>query len=171
MKKTAIATTVFILILAAAPFIAFADHASINSKVFLPTILNGPLLVCVGSTNNNNTGGNTLPPCNNVCDLVAQIANIIYFMIGVVIWIVTPVLIATAGIMYMLGGPNPEMVGRAKKTITGAVWGIVIVLCAWLLVSTFVTFLNIKGIGGFGLSSCDLSGNTQVPLQYFGQPQ
>lgn len=147
----------------AAPFIAFADHAPINSQVFFPTILNGPLLVCVGSTNNNNGTGSTLPPCNNLCDLVAQIANIIYFIIGVVIWIITPILIAVAGIMYMLGGPNPEMVGRAKKTITGAVWGVVIVLCAWLLVSTFVTFLNIKGIGGFGTPNCTLSGGSSSP--------
>jgi hypothetical protein len=54
--------------------------------------------------------------------------------------------------MIMLGGASPEMVGRGKKTITGAVWGIVIVLCAWLIVFTFVSAFGglSKYVGGFG---------------------
>lgn len=54
--------------------------------------------------------------------------------------------------MIMLGGANPEMVGRGKKTITGAIWGICIVLLAWLIVFTFVGALGglSKYVGGFG---------------------
>lgn len=139
--------TIFIPV--AVPSVVFAAHNSINSQVFNPTVLAGPLLVCTGVSSNGGPIGNT---CQNLCDLVAQVAQVIYYMIAVVIWIVTPILVAVGGIMIMIGGASPEMVGRGKKTITGAVWGIAIVLCAWLLVKTLVspiTGLGISGIGGF----------------------
>ena len=141
------------LIAIAAPYLAFADHNPIKTNVFDPTILGGPLLVCVGA---DGLGGTAIPKnCENLCDLVAQIANVLYFMIGVVIWIIVPILVAIGGIMIMIGGANPEMVGRGKKTITGAVIGLVIILCAWLIVFTFVSaFGNLgKYVGGFGGSS------------------
>ncbi len=147
----AIISLVLILVPVATPAAVFAASNPIKSNVFLPTILAGPLIVCVGASASN-TGSNSLPVCSNLCDLVAQIANIIYFTIAVVIWIIAPILIAVGGIMIMLGGANPGMIETGKKTITGAVWGIVIVLCAWLIVFTFVSAFGNLGqyIGGFG---------------------
>jgi hypothetical protein len=166
MKKTAIAAIALIILSAALPSAVFAANAGINSKVFLPTILNGPLLICVGAPNGSNAAAGAVSSvCSNLCDLVAQIANIIYYAIGVVIWIITPILVAVGGIMIMLGGTNPEMVSRGKKTITGAVWGIVIVLLAWLIVFTFVAAMGnlSKYVGGFGGSSgkaaCSITGS------------
>lgn len=135
------------------PSLSFADHNSVNSNVFVPSILDGPLVVCTG------TGGGGFKACSNLCDLIAQIANVIYFMIAVVLWIIAPILLAVGGIMIMLAGTSPEMISRGKKTITGAIWGIVIVLCAWLLVFSVVhAFGNLgKYIGGFtGSGSSDL---------------
>lgn len=170
MKNKFTIILVLILALVAMPYFVFANHNNINSNVFVPTILGGPLIVCTGypsgGTANNLTeaAGNSFPTCNNLCDLVAQIANVIYFAIAVVIWVITPILIAVGGIMIMLAGASPEMIGRGKKTITGAVWGVVIVLLAWLLVFTFVSaFGNLsKYIGGFpgGPAACSISGNT-----------
>lgn len=142
----------------ALPYVASADNAGVKSNVFNPTILRGPLLICVGASGTN--GGNQLPVCNNVCDLVAQIANVIYYAIAVILWIITPIMIAVGGIMIMLGGANSEMIGRGKKTITGAVWSIVIVLCAWLIIATFLAAMgNLSNyIGGFGGTSvCSVS--------------
>ena len=156
MKKLLIACLAILSVapLIAAPYVAFADHNNINSNVFVPTILAGPLTVCVGAQNVN-TGGSNFPVCNNLCDLVAQVANVIYFFIAAVIWVIAPVLITVGGIMIMLHGASPEMVGRGKKTITGAVIGIVIVLCAWLIVFVFVGAMGNLGhyVGGFGGSN------------------
>ncbi len=166
MKKTAIAILALIILSAALPSAVFAANAGVNSKVFLPTILNGPLLICVGAVNGPNAAaGAVSQTCSNLCDLVAQIANIIYYMIGVVIWIITPILVAVGGIMIMLGGTNPEMISRGKKTITGAVWGIVIVLLAWLIIFTFVSAFGKLGsyVGGFGgpngKAACSITGS------------
>lgn len=130
-----------------APSIASAYNAGVKSNVFNLDTLRGPLLICSGS---NTAGG--LPMCNDLCDLVAQIANIIYFMIAVIIWIVAPALVAASGIMFMIAGPNPDMIGRARKTLTGVVWGLAITLCAWLLVFTFVHAIGnlSQFVGGFG---------------------
>jgi hypothetical protein len=144
------------------PSAVFAATGPLNLKtdVFNPTILAGPIILCVGASPTNNAGNTSMPVCNNLCDLVAQIAQVIYYAIAVVIWIVTPVLVAVGGIMIMLGGANPEMVGRGKKTITGAVWGVVIVLVAWLIVFTFISAFGKLGtyVGFFpgGKSTCSV---------------
>jgi hypothetical protein len=153
MKKRFFINILLAVLMVASPYIAFAAHNPISSNVFSPTILQGPLLICTGVP----TNGAVASQCNNLCDLVAQIANVIYFAIAVVIWIITPILVAFGGIMIMIGGASSEMIGRGKKTITGAVWGIVIVLCAYLIVYTFVKAIGITGVGGFGVSNCNLS--------------
>jgi hypothetical protein len=147
----------------AMPYLASANTIPIKSDVWNPTILSGPLLICTGVPGS----GAINATCNNLCDLVAQIAQIIYFMIAVVIWIVTPITITVAGIRLMMSGANvaeptkenPGERSKAKKMITGVVVGTVIVLCSWLMVKTVVTFFGISGVGGFSpnVSVCPLS--------------
>jgi hypothetical protein len=140
-----------ILIPIFAPGAAMAATAALKSNVFNPSILTGPLTLCVGSPAVN-TGGNNLPTCQNLCDFLVQVAQVIYFAIGVVIWIIVPILVAIGGLMILLAGASPELVSRGKKTITGAIWGMVIVLCAWLIVFTFVNAFGglSRYVGGFG---------------------
>jgi uncharacterized membrane protein YgcG len=153
----AIFATALVLIPVMMPSAAFAASNPIKSNVLDPLsslfALKGPLTVCVGAPSGNaSSTTSSMPICNNLCDLVAQIANVIYFTIAVVIWIIAPILVAVGGVMIMLGGANPGMIETGKKTITGAVWGIVIVLCAWLIVYTFVNAFGGLGkyVGGFG---------------------
>ncbi len=160
-KNFLIAGLAFVAIMTVtAPYVASADTIGVKSNVFSLDTLKGPLLICVGAPVPGSSGGAgpVSAVCNNLCDLVAQFANIIYFFIAVVIWIVVPALVAVGGIMYMLAGPNPSMVERAKKTLTGAVWGLAIVLCAWVIVYTFANVVGIGGIGGF--STKDVNGNS-----------
>ncbi|HVO28555.1 MAG TPA: hypothetical protein VMT81_01050 [Candidatus Paceibacterota bacterium] len=154
MKHPLAIKLIFAIALLALPYVAAAGHAPVKSNVFDPTILNGPLVVCTGT---GSSGTASLPACSNLCDFVAEMANVIYFVIAFILWIIAPILILVGGIMIILAGASPEMVGRGKKTITGAVWGVVIVLCAWVLVSTVVQFFHLTGlIGGFGTAACTL---------------
>jgi hypothetical protein len=148
------------------PLVASANNTGVFSDVFDPVILQGPLVVCSGSPG----GGKIGSVCNNICDLVDQIANVVYFFIAVVIWIIAPILVAVGGLMIMFYGASPEMVSRGKKTITGAIWSIVIVLCAWLIVYTVVTFFNIQGVGGFNATLCTLPSNSTTNTTN-GNPQ
>ena len=152
-----------LLLILASPCFALADSRSPNSNVWNPSILNGPLVVCTGTltpaiTLPDGTVTPYIPPCNSLCDLIAQIANVIYFMIAIILWIVAPVLVTVGGIMIMLAGANPGLIETGKKTVTGVVWGVVIVLCAWLIVKTVVTNFGISGVGGFSTSSSTNTG-------------
>ena len=91
--------------------------------------------------------------CGNLCDLISQFINIIYIAIAWVIWIIAPIAFIAGGIMYMLAGANPGMESTAKKALTGTVIGVVIVLCAYVIIFTFVKFLGIANIGGFSPNS------------------
>lgn len=134
-----------------APTLAFAKSAGVNSNVWSPGILKGPLVTCTG------TGTGKVPyACESLCDLVSTFANVVYFFIGVVIWIVTPILFAWSGLLFMLSQGNPGRQGDAKKMITGTVIGILIVLCAYLIVFTFIKIVGISGVGGFGTPACPL---------------
>jgi len=111
----------------------------------------GPLVSCTGNYLNG-TGA----PCQNLCDLVNTIINVLYFLISVCIFIVAPVSFAIGGIMIMVAGANPEMLSKGKHTITGTAVGILIVLSSYLIIATFLGVLNITGIGGFGSATCSI---------------
>ncbi len=132
------------------PYLAFA---AINSNVWSPTILKGPLISCTGA---GTAGGTDTKNCQNLCDLVSTAANVIYFGIGVVIWIIAPIMIAWSGIRLLIARGRPEKISEAHKMITSVVWGLVIALCAYIIVYTFIHVLNITGIGGFGTSACSV---------------
>jgi ABC-type uncharacterized transport system permease subunit len=101
-----------------------------------------------------------LPPCADLCDFMAEIIQIIYFIIGVGIWILVPIMVGYAGVRMILARGNPGSVSEARKAALGAVIGVAIMLCAWLIVSTFVALFGLAGsIGVFGGSG----GNCLAP--------
>jgi hypothetical protein len=154
MKKTLLITT--ILALSFLPVLASAQSLP---NVWDPTSIKGPLISCTGG---GAPGGTQNKTCQDLCDLVFTIASDIYIAIAFVIWIILPIMFITGGIMYMLGGANPSLLEKAKKALWGAVIGAVIVLCAYLLISTFINFMKITGIGGFnGTPTCTISASGQ----------
>ena len=113
----------------------------------------GPLVSCTGNYLSSNSDGTTPNPCTSLCDLVGTFINIVYFGMSIGIFIIAPIMIVTGGIMILMAGANPGMLETGKKALTATVVGLVIVLSAYLIVNTFVTVLNITGVGGFGNSS------------------
>jgi hypothetical protein len=160
--KTSLATfaLLFCTIAIALPALASAASNPPNSAIWNPSILKGPLVTCIGASSQTLSGSFVgplqLPVCENLCDLISTVLNVIYFVIAFVIWIAAPISVAVGGIMYMFAGANPAMVTKAKTILLGVVWGIAIVLCSYVLVSTFVKVLNITGIGGFGTAACSV---------------
>ena len=66
-------------------------------------------------------------------DLKATITNIISWILGIVS-LVAVVMIIIGGLQWMTSAGNEEKVEKAKKTISSAVVGIVIVILAWAIV-------------------------------------
>ena len=148
------------------PYVVFAAaQSSIHDNVWSINTLKGPLVTCWGApvTYTNNTSGNgfttsTNPnACHDVCDLVATTANVVYFGIGVVIWIIAPIMFAWSGISLMLSRGNPEAASGAKSRATRTVIGLLIVICAYIIVYTFVHVIGVAtSIGGFGADACTI---------------
>lgn len=131
------------------PYISFA--AAYATPNLWPSGFWGPLVSCTG---NYLSGRN---PCTNLCDLIGTAINIIYFAMSIGIFIAAPVLFVAGGIMMMIAGPNPGMLDKAKKLFTGTLVGLLIILCSYLIINTFVTVVGIQGVGGFlGNAACTI---------------
>lgn len=116
----------------------------------------GGLISCQGSfLNAPSVNGNTPPPtCTNLCDLINTFINIVYFLISIAIFIIAPISLVVGGIMIMFAGANPGMLEQGKKVLTGAVIGLAIVLCSYLIVATVLKVLGVTDVGGFGGAAC-----------------
>jgi hypothetical protein len=151
MKKTLLVAAVIVILFS--PLLASAQSLP---DVWSPASIKGPLVTCQGNPVTFDSSGNVSDnphACQNLCDLVFTIETDIYIGIAFTIWIIIPIMLIVGGVMYMMGGANPGLLQTAKKAIGGAVIGAVIVLCAYLLISTFVTFMQITNIGGFSSNS------------------
>jgi hypothetical protein len=135
------------LILFFIPFLAFACSA--KSNVWDPTILKGPLVTCTGV----GAGGTDNKSCQDLCDLICTTANIIYFAIAFVLWIIIPIMFVWGGIQLIVSTGNPGGIESGKKTMTAAAIGLLIVVCAYLIVYTMVSVIGIANIGGFSSGS------------------
>lgn len=129
----------------------------------------GPIVSCTGNVYNTNSvisGGasSSIPysvnnnACTSLCDLVNTTINLIYFGISFALFIITPILFAWGGIKFMISQGDPNGISEAKKILTGTLVGLLIVLGAWLIVNTIISFLGIINVGGFSLKSCSVSG-------------
>ncbi|HVN26583.1 MAG TPA: pilin [Candidatus Paceibacterota bacterium] len=116
-----------VVALAVVPLFARADNAS-----GIPYWANGGLLSCTGNYVNG------AHPCTSVCDLIQTIVNVIYFGITICLFVLAPIFFTIGGVMLMVSGANPEMMSRGKGILLNTVIGVVIVLCSYLIVFTFV---------------------------------
>ena len=69
-------------------------------------------------------------------DLQATVINIVQWALGF-LGLIAVIFILYGGFVWMTAGGNEEKVGTAKKVISAAVIGLIIVLLAWAIV-TFV---------------------------------
>jgi len=117
-------------------------------------ILDGPLVPC----------GRGSSQCT-LCDIFRLAKNVIDFIIAAML-IIAPAFIVIGGIRILVAGAKPDEVESGKKIITNVVIGIVIALCAWLVLSTLFNILanpnQTQGIPWpWNVPSCTGGGPTQ----------
>jgi hypothetical protein len=131
-------------------------RASAHSINFWPTGYWGPLLSCTAT----GAGGGK---CTSLCDIAHTIEHFIYFGMSIAVFVAAPILLAFGGITIMAAGASPELVSKGKKIVTGTIIGIVITLCAFLLVDTFLNIVT-SGKMGLGNVQCTAKGSINVSL-------
>jgi hypothetical protein len=158
-KLPLVAFLAFVMFSLVVPFFASAQTVPDTQdnplpKIWNPSDLGDQLLVCTGNT----SGSVYVRPCQDLCDLVYQIVWIVCIAITWVIWVIAPISFIAGGIMYMLAGANPGTESKAKDVLKGAVIGVAIVLCSFIIINTVVSFFGIAKIGGFspGTAACSV---------------
>lgn len=89
----------------------------------------------------NETGTLEAPvkPCN-FCDGIIVAGNIITLLFTIA-FPITVAMVVYGAIRLMISGGSPEKVNQAKKIMTNAIIGLVIVLAAWVIVNTLLRVL------------------------------
>ncbi len=86
-------------------------------------------------------------PCTT-CDFFKMVKNVI----DLGLYVMTPVLATLffiwAGFQMLLSGANPGMYSGAKKIFTNTIYGVIIILTAWLVANTFIQLLGPSNIAG-----------------------
>lgn len=96
-----------------------------NTRDFLPLVTCGV--------------GEDAKPCK-ICDIWVLANRVVNFILFLAAPILTIVLIAS-GFIYLTSGGNPKKTEQAKSLLTSAIFGIIISLAAWLIVSTILKTL------------------------------
>lgn len=81
-------------------------------------------------------------PCTNKCtfsDIFRLINNLIEFFLTVILIPLFIIIIIYAGVKYILAQGNPGKVANIKSILMNIVKGIILILCAWLIVRTIMT--------------------------------
>jgi hypothetical protein len=168
--KNILAKTLLVFIIGTSiilPMVSFAasgTNATYKTPSLWPTGFWGPIVWCTGDyltgAANNQVAGSSgaVPACTNLCDLVGTFINIIYLAMSIAIFIIAPILFVWGGVTIMFAGANPGSLETGKKILMGALIGLAIVLCSYLIVNTVLSVLNITAVGGFNgnASACTI---------------
>ncbi|MCC7436755.1 hypothetical protein IT402_02695 [Candidatus Nomurabacteria bacterium] len=97
-----------------------------------------------GDTEKSDEDSGNLLSCYNYCtfsDVLRTINNFITFLITTLFIPTLVLLFMFAGVKYILAQGNPSKVANLKKMIMNIIIGMLLVLCAWLIVKVILTTL------------------------------
>ena len=83
-------------------------------------------------------------PCTDKCtfsDIFRLLNNFLTFFITTLLIPIFIIILMTAGFKYITAEGNPAKIANLKKILGNLVLGIVLILCAWLIVNTIMTTL------------------------------
>ena len=100
-----------------------------------------PIVQCGRAANDPGTAVDESKPCTT-CDFVKMAKN----AIDLILYMLTPILATFffiwAGFLMLIAGANPGWYNQGKGIFTNTVWGVVIVLLAWVVANTFIQFFG-----------------------------
>jgi len=144
MKKTYFLFSAFYLLVLLLPLAA-------SAQVSLPYFGgNPPFVSCSGTS------------CTT-CDIFETGQRVIYFGMTMILFVLAPIMIVIGGMMMLIAGGSEERFSSGRRMATGAVIGILIALCAFLIVNFAVTTLVDGRIDGLTLSGLTISCTATSP--------
>lgn len=92
-----------------------------------------------------------LVTCTNSCDFddfVTSTQNVINFLIFSVATPLAAIMFAYAGWLYLSARGNQTQLQRAHDIFWYVLWGLLVALCAWIIVKLIIGFLLDPAFGG-----------------------
>ena len=98
-----------------------------------------PIVQCGRAIDDPATSNDETKPCTT-CDFFKMAKN----TIDLILYALTPALATFffiwAGFLMLIAGASPGWYGKGKGIFTNTIWGVVIVLLAWVVANTFIQF-------------------------------
>lgn len=94
-------------------------------------------------------GGSGQPDCQ-LCHIFVLLNNLIGFVLTRIVPIAAALMIVIGGLAFLVAGPSPEKVGRARGIVTAAVIGLVVIFLAWVFINTFLDAIGVADWTGLG---------------------
>ncbi len=84
--------------------------------------------------------------CNawGFCGIVQVFLNLISFGISLAFFVFLPIFLTWGGVVILTSGGNPGKVSEGKKILTGTLVGALLALGGYLILNTFISFLNLN---------------------------
>ncbi|MGB4253506.1 MAG: pilin [Minisyncoccales bacterium] len=101
----------------------------------------GGLVPCGRRCDDPDTTINEQAPCT-FCHFLVLFKRIIDFLTTIIAFPVLALMIIAGGIMFLTSSGNEKQLNKAKEILKTAVIGVVIILCAWLVIDTIITILT-----------------------------
>jgi hypothetical protein len=120
-----------------------ADYRGVT--IGTTTLPKDPSCITKDSNEEPEETGTGLVPCYNKCDLndvFRLLNNIISFLIKVILFPVIIFMFIYTGFKYITAMGNPTKTAKLKSLIFHVIGGLIIILCAWLLVRTIMLVLG-----------------------------
>lgn len=133
--------------------------------IFSASSTSAAFVNCELETNNSESGFGT--PCD-FCKLLEIINKVINFLLFFVIAPLAVVAFIVAGLFFLFGGTQPNLITKGRKTIIVTVTGTIIAFSAWLAVNTVIDQLGpnnkILWLPWNTIPSCQSEGEPPVPI-------
>lgn len=81
-----------------------------------------------------------------ICDLFVGVKNIVDFLVEIA-WLIGVIILIYGGVMLLTSGGSEEKLKKGKTALWSAVWGLLIVFAAWLIIDTIIKWLGAGGQG------------------------
>jgi len=83
-------------------------------------------------------------PCQ-LNDVFALIFNIFDFMVWYISIPLAGLIIVAGGVMLLVSGGNPGLVSLGKRMLWGAIIGILLIFCSWVIIKAVLTAIGYVG--------------------------
>ena len=96
-------------------------------------------------------------PCN-LCHFFVLIDRIVDFLVLELVPIIATLMLVFGGVMFLFSAGNVSTIEKAKKIMTSAIFGLVIIFTAWLVINTFLMYIGVQpwtGLGTWWAPPCD----------------